>query len=256
MRGLRIHFLGLAILVLAGWLARPLEVPAWETIRARQVSMQLEGIEASLGQGFAIGVLGGFRTIVADFLWLRLNAHWEERESAKVAALIQMVTTLDPTPEFFWIHSARILAYDMPNWRIRDEGGYDVVPESRWEVIDAEQAQMAFDLLEQALLYHPDNPKIPLEIGQIYLNRLDSPGDAAPWFLRASKLPGAPFYAARIYAELLRKTGRSAKAYAYLKQLYLKLPDDNPFAQKPIILERIGELEVELGLPPGGSFRP
>ena len=256
MRGLFSHLFVLVVLFLAGWVARPLEAPAWEEIRSRQVSLQLEGMEASLSQGFVVGVLGGFRTIVADFLWLRLNTHWEKRESAKVAALIQMVITLDPKPEFFWIHSARMLAYDMPNWRIRDEGGYAAVPESRWEAIDAEQAQMAFDLLEQAFLYHPKNPRIPLEIGQIYLNRLDSPADAAPWFLKASKLPGAPFYAARIYAELLRKTDRLAEAYAFLKVLYDELPDDNPFAQKPIILERISELEAELGLPPGTSFLP
>lgn len=250
MRALFTHLLGIAVLLCAGWLARPLEAPAWESVRSGEASMQLEGIEASLGQGLVIGVLGGLRTIVADFLWLRLNTYWEQRDSEKVAALIGMVTTLDPAPEFFWIHSARILAYDMPNWRIRHEGGYKVVPEARWDAIDAEQAEIAFDLLERARHYHPDNPRIPLEIGQIHLNRLDSPEDAAPWFLEASRLPGAPFYAARIHAELLRRSGHAVEALAFLKELYLELPDDNPYAQKPIVLERIRELEAELGLPP------
>ena len=249
MRGFFIHFFSAAVLFLAGWLLAPLETPAWQTVRSGEAAMQIEGVEASLGQGVVLGVLGGFRTIIADFLWLRLNTHWEQRDTAKVAALMHMVTTLDPRPEFFWIHSARILAYDMPNWRIREEGGYEAVPTSRWDAIDAEQAQLAFVLLEQAEHYQPNNPKIPLEIGQIYLNRLDSPEDAAPWFLKASRLPGAPFYAARIYAELLRRTKQPAKAYAFLKELYRDLPDDNPYAQKPIVLERIRELEAELKVP-------
>ena len=112
---------------------------------------------------------------------------------------------------------------------------------------------MAFDLLEQAFLYHPKNPRIPLEIGQII---------STVWILRrcgslvSQGKAAVPFYAARIYAELLRKTDRLAEAYAFLKVLYDELPDDNPFAQKPIILERISELEAELGLPPGTPFLP
>lgn len=246
MRSFLIHLAVISVLLCTSWLARPLETPAWEVVRSGEAAMQLQGVEASLGQGLAIGVLGGLRTIIADFLWLRLNTYWEQRDTEKVAALISMVTTLDPSPEFFWIHSARILAYDMPNWRIRHEGGYATVPKSRWNAIDAEQAQLAFDLLERAQHYHPENPKIPLEIGQIHLNRLDSPEGAAPWFLAASRLPGAPFYAARIHAELLRRSGRSAEALDFLRKLYQELPDDNPFAQKPIVLERIRELEAEL----------
>ncbi|MGC6506455.1 MAG: tetratricopeptide repeat protein [Coraliomargaritaceae bacterium] len=255
MRVLLIHFAGVLALILVSLLARPLEGPAWEAITSEDAAMKLESVEASLGQGFVVGVLGGFRTIIADLLWLRLNTFWEERDTAKVAALVGMVTTLDPKPDFFWIQSARILAYDMPNWRIRDEGGYEAVPETRWDAIDSEQAERAFILLERARHYHPENPKIPLEIGQIYLNRLDSPVEAAPWFLAASKLPDAPFYAARIYGELLRQTGRLQDAYLFLRKLYEDLPDDNPFAQKPVVLERIRELESELGLPSDRRFR-
>ncbi|NQY32991.1 MAG: tetratricopeptide repeat protein [Coraliomargarita sp.] len=243
-------FLGL------GLLTRPLEVPAWQTVKSRQIELNLEGVEGALGQGLVIGVLGGFRTIVADFMWLQLNHHWEKRERVKVDALIRLVTMLDPRPDFFWINGARMTAYDVPNWRIREAGGYNVVPEVRQREIDREQAEQAFALLRRALEFHPDNPKVHLEFAQIYLNRLKDFENAAQWFLSASHQENAPFYAARIHAELLRRMDKDQQAYTFLKGLFLSLPDDNPYAQKDIVLERIRELEGELGIPEMLRFLP
>lgn len=243
-------FLGLGLLM------RPLEVPAWQTVKSRQIELNLEGVEGALGQGLVIGVLGGFRTIVADFMWLQLNHHWEKRERVKVDALIRLVTMLDPRPDFFWINGARMTAYDVPNWRIREAGGYNVVPEVRQREIDREQAEQAFALLRRALEFHPDNPKVHLEFAQIYLNRLKDFENAAQWFLSASHQENAPFYAARIHAELLRRMDKDQQAYTFLKGLFLSLPDDNPYAQKDIVLERIRELEGELGIPEMLRFLP
>ncbi len=245
----------LVVLVVIGTLTRPLEAPAWVEVREAQVEMNLGEVEGALGQGLVVGMLGGFRTIMADFLWIRLNADWEQRDLEKVTALSQLVTTLDPRPDFFWINAARITAYDMPNWRIRAEGGYDAVPESRQAELDREQAEQAFELLGRGLSFHPDNPKLHLEMGQIYLNRLEDYENAAKWFLSASKLPGAPYYAARIHGELLRRQGKNQEAYDYLKQLFLSLPDD-PYAQHGTIYERIQELEEELNIPVFQRFMP
>ena len=245
----------LALLCL-GALTRPLEAPAWQAVQSRQVELNLEGVDAALGQGLVVGVLGGFRTIVADFLWLQLNHHWEQRERVKVDALARLVTTLDPRPEFFWINAARITAYDVPNWRIREEGGYQAVPEARQRALDREQAEQAFVLLARALEFHPHNPKIYLEYAQIYLNRLQDDAQAAAWFLRASQQPDAPYFAARIHAELLRKMDQPRAAYVFLKGLYLRLPNDDPYAQKDIVLERIRELEAELAIPALLRFLP
>jgi len=243
------------VLLLVGLLLRPIESPAWKLVKAGQPEMNLEDIEGALGQGLVVGVLGGFRTIMADFLWIRVYTIWERRERASMNAMIRLVTILDPRPDFFWINSARMIAYDVPNWRISQEGGYREVPQSRQAVIDLEQAQQAFTLLERAREFHPKNPKIALEVAQIYLNRLKDVEHAAEWFLKASEMPGAPYYAARIYAELLRRLDRNAEAYDFLKQLFTSLPD-TPMAQKGVILERIRELEATLQVPDLLRFMP
>ncbi|MGZ0654353.1 tetratricopeptide repeat protein [Coraliomargarita sp. W4R53] len=245
----------LLILVLLGLLTRPIEAPAWKVVKAGQPEMNLEAIEGALGQGLVVGVLGGFRAILADFLWIRTNTIWERRDRVKLDAMVRLVTTLDPRPEFFWMNGSRMIAYDVPNWRIREEGGYDAVPEVRQQAIDFEQATQAFGLLDEALEFHPDRAKLYLEKGQIYLNRLKDDANAAKWFLKASEQADAPYYAARIYAELLRKQGKNTEAYAFLKDLHRALPNE-PYAQKGIILERIGELENTLKIPVWERFQP
>jgi len=241
--------MSLIALLIVGLLTRPIEAPAWQRLQSGQPELNLAGLDESLGQGIVIGMLGGFRAVMANFLWIRINGVWGRRDLANLEPMLRLVTTLDPRPHFFWINSARMIAYDVPNWRIREEGGYHVVPEWRKKEIDQEQAQQAFEYINRALEFHPDDPRYYLEIGQIYINRLDDPAQAAPWFFKAADQPGAPHFAARIYAELLRRQGKNAEAYAYLKELHARLPDDDPFARKAIILERIRELERTLRIP-------
>ena len=245
----------LIILVLLGLLMRPIEVPAWKAVKAGQSEMNLEALEGALGQGLVIGVLGGFRAILADFLWIRTNTIWERKDRAKLDSMVRLVTTLDPRPDFFWINGSRMIAYDVPNWRIREEGGYSDVPEERQQAIDLEQSSQAFDLIDQALDFHPGNAKLYLEKAQIYLNRLKDDANAAEWFLRASQQDDAPYFAGRIHAELLRKQGLDAEAYDFLKNLHTELPN-TPFAQKGIILERILDLEKTLKIPFRERFMP
>jgi tetratricopeptide (TPR) repeat protein len=123
------------------------------------------------------------------------------------------------------------------------------VPEHVQRRFDEEQSRVAVEYLESALEFHPEHPLLVLEIGNVFLNRLKDDETASRYYLRASKHPDAPYYAARIYAELLRRLDRKPEAYAFLKELYSTLPKDDVMAQTPIILERIRELEEELSIP-------
>ena len=245
-----------AVLLVVAFATRPLEGPAWEKVRARKPELNLREMENALGQGLVVGVLGGFRTILADFLWIRLHGIWESREREKLLPLIRLVTTMDPRPEYFWVNGARMVAYDVPNWRIREEGGYEAVSERRQATIDREQARRAFALLDEALELHPRSVRLHLEKAQIYLNRLDAVERAAEWFLKATRLPGAPRYASRIYAELLKRQGNYREAYDFLKDHHAELPENDPAAMKTVVLRRIRELEDTLGIPPGERYVP
>jgi hypothetical protein len=236
-------------LMAAGLALRPLEQPAWEKISARQPQLRLESIKDALGQGVTVGLLGGFRAIVADLFWIRTNAIWETNDLPGTQTSIKLVTAIDPRPLYFWLNGSRMIAYDMPNWRIDKSGGYDAVPEAVRRVFDEEQSAVGVKYLETGLDFHPAEPLLVLEIGNIYLNRLKDVETASRYYLEASKLPDAPHYAARIYAELLRRLDRLPEAYAFLKQLYPTLSKTDPMAMASVVLDRIRELEGELNIP-------
>jgi hypothetical protein len=241
--------LGLGVLVLAGTalVLKPIERSSWDAVRAGQVELRLESLDGSLGQGVVLGVLGGLRSLVADFAWLELNRKWEARDRVGLGTMVQLVTSIDPRPEFFWINSARMVGYDVPHWRIAAAGGHAALPKEEKVRIIAEQAEQALSLLEKGLRFHPQSAKLKLEVGQVYLNRLRNFEAAAEWFLAASKEAGAPYFVSRLYADLLLQMDRPREAYLFLKEHYLNLPDD-PMAQADIVLERILELESILGV--------
>jgi hypothetical protein len=60
-------------------------------------------------------------------------------------------------------------------------------------------------------------------------------------------LPDAPYYAARIYAELLVGLGREAEALAWLERQLVTLPANDPAARREVVVERIQWLKVRVG---------
>lgn len=257
----------MAVLAVTGFVVRPYEEPAWEFARAKQPALDLDSLQGAMGQGVTVGLLGGFRAIIADFIWIKTNAVWEDRDLPATQNLIKLVTTVDPRPLYFWRNGSRMIAYDMPHWRIAAAGGYRKLSETEQMRIDREQAEVALKYLDDAFGHHPNSALLHVEVANIYLNRLKDTASAAEAYRRASEQPDAPFYAARIYAELLRRMNRPAEAYAWLKQLYPTLPKEpDPAkgitaftvesASAEVVLERIRELEEELKVPHYQSFVP
>jgi hypothetical protein len=95
-----------------------------------------------------------------------------------------------------------------------------------------------------------------IEQAHIELNKLGDVGAAAASYRRAWEEKGGPYYAARIYAELLKRQGRNAEAYAWLCALHPQLPRDDEAADAPLVLTRIRELERTLRVSPEQAFRP
>ncbi len=266
-RPLWTSLLVVAALAVTGAAIRPFEEPAWQAVRAQQPALKLDSLQSALGQGLTVGLLGGFRAIVADFFWIKTNSVWEDNDLPATQTFIKLVTAIDPRPLYFWQNGSRMIAYDMPNWRITAEGGYDAVSQTRQRQIDEEQSAVALTYLKEAFGHHPNSPLLYIEIANVYLNRLKDTASAAEAYRQASLQLGAPYYAARIYPELLRKLGRTAEAYTWLKQLYPTLPKavdpakgitefQVQSAMATVVLERIRELEGELNVPQDKVFKP
>ena len=247
-------FVTLGGLALTGAALRWMEAPLWAALRAEQPALRLGSAGAAAGQGVTLGLLGGFRAIVADFTWLRLHVIWEQRDLAATDTLLRLVTTIDPRPLYFWVNGARIIAFDMTAWRIAEAGGHDVVPAVQRDRLGAEQARLAIRLLEEAMTFHPGNAALWIERANIELNRLRDGEAAAESYRKAWEQPGAPTYAARLHAELLRRLGRKAEALVWLTRLHPQLPPEEEGTE--LVLSRIRDLERELAVPVMQTYRP
>lgn len=234
---------------------RPLETPAWAEVRSHGAGVDATGIQGAVGQGVVAGLLGGFRALAADSLWLKANANWEEMDLPATQTTIRAVTAIDPRPLYFWVNGARMIAYDMPVWRIERAGGIAVVPATVQSRIAEEQARVALGMLADAQRAHPASPTLVIEVANIHLRRLGDTATATRLYREAAELPDAPFYAARIHAELLRQLGRRQEALEWLVRVHPTLPRDVPEAMPGIVLARIRELEEELGVPAGSRYR-
>lgn len=252
----------LAFAVVAGGLAltggglRWIEAPLWTAIRSEQPGFRLASTGVAAGQGATLGVLGGFRAITADFIWLRAHMVWETRDLPTTAMLLRLATAIDPRPLYFWLNGARITAYDMTAWRIGAAGGYDAVPVAEQERIGGEQARLALRSLDEAMTFHPASADLWIERANIELNRLHDTAAAAASYRRAWEQPNAPYYAARLHAELLRRLGRRTEALAWLVKLHPQLPPGDDSACADLVLARIRDLERALAVPEDQAYRP
>lgn len=246
----------LLALLLTGAVTERATRAVWRDVRATQPALNLTDAESALGQGLTIGLLGGFRAIIADFLWLRMNLAWEETDLPATQTLISLTQTMDPRPLYFWINGARIVAYDMPVWRIQAAGRDRVVPAAVQRRYFEEQAEIGLGMLEDALGFHPNDPLLLIEMAKIRHWKLQDLAGAAALYRRAVETGRAPYYAARIYAELLKQMGRADEAYAWLIALHPTLPADDPNALSELVLDRIRELETRLGIPDEEAYQP
>jgi len=245
-----------AALALAGSGLDRVVAPVWAALQAREPALRLDSPWRAAGQGVTLALLGGFRALVADAAWIQMYAQWEKRDLPGTETLLRSVSAIDPRPVYFWLNGARILAYDFPAWRIAEAGGYDAVPPGVQRRINQEQAQAALRQIAAAMAFHAQSPELWVERANLELNRLGELEAAAASYRRASELPGAPHYVARLYGEVLRRAGRKAEALAWLTQLHPTLPAGDPGAAADLVLSRIRELERELAVPSASAYRP
>ncbi len=195
------------------------------------------------GRGVILATLGGWRTLVADLIWLKGNLAWEQQELATTRAWLDLVVAVDERPDYFWLNSARIIAYDMPVWRQRAQPG---APRAVHDQIRDEQAQQALAFLDRALEQRGPNAALLAERAGIHWRVCHDPERAAADFRRAAEVSGAPYYAGRIHAELLVILGRKREACEWLRHWLPLLPAADPEARRGVVAARLADLEREL----------
>ncbi len=109
---------------------------------------------------FTSVVLGGFKGILADVLWLRASLLQDEGRYLELVQLSDWITTLEPGISEVWSFHAWNMAYNVSVMMPK--------PEDRWRWVLNGIAL----LRDQGLLYNAGDPKLYFELGWFFQHKL------------------------------------------------------------------------------------
>jgi tetratricopeptide (TPR) repeat protein len=228
--------------------------PAWEQglmvegqeLRTGSVTLSPR-LRDQISQGAVVGLLAGFRALVADFYWLDVHKAWERTEWSRVKAGVDLVTTLQPRAVGYWDMGAWHLAYNAAANKL-DNPEEPSLPRRQRDALA--WIREGVDLLKRGTAINPEKSTLWERLGTIYRDKLHDPAKAAECFRRASVCAHAPIYLERFYGYSLEDAGRKQEAYDYWKSLWNRpLTHASPQYAADKIRSRILRLEDELQVP-------
>lgn len=119
-------------------------------------------------------ILGGFRGVAADLLWLRAGRLQEERRFVELVQLSEWITALEPESPEVWSFHAWNLAYNVTVLLGR--------PDDRWRWVENAVAL----LRDSGVAMNPDSPEIKRELAWLFLHKIGTDSDSAAGFYRTS----------------------------------------------------------------------
>ena len=233
------------ILMVLGALKLPIERDLAAVHRQehfRGVAFNLD-LREKLGQLGFIAALSGFRSIVADALFIQAHVAWERTEWGRVLLLFRQVTTLQPRAILFWDMAAWHMAWNASVAALNDK----TQPRLALRVkAQREYFALGKDFLERGIKNNPDRPQLYEALARLYKEKYKNHERASEFFAKAAALPAAPSYETRFSAyELSYCEGRERQAYDRLRRLY----DKGEKERLPTLITRLKFLENKLGIP-------
>lgn len=241
----RVLFVSLGVLLFGA-----LRVPAEHAIFSARAQRHLTSVPADislreqLGQRGLIAVLSGFRSLVADILFIQAYSAWERTEWSRVLLLFRQATTLQPHNIMFWDMAAWHMAWNASTAALnnRSQPREAMRRKEAREFID-----LGRDFLERGIRNNPDNPKLYEALARLYREKYHDHLHASEFYAKAAALPGAPAYAERFAAyELSYSEGHEREAYDWLLRLYGRGEKE----RLPTLIKRLKYLEERLNIPP------
>ena len=221
---------------------------AHRKLHFRAVNFGLD-LREQIGQfGFA-AALSGFRSLVADVLFIQAHVAWERTEWGRVLLLFRQVTTLQPRALLFWDMAAWHMAWNASVAAMNDPAQPRLALRVKAQ---REYFALGKDFLERGIKNNPERPQLYEALGRLYRDKYDDHEHAAEYFGRAAALPGAPVYDKRFAAyELSRCEGREQEAYDRLLGLYRAGEKE----RLPTLISRLKFLEQKLNIPDNERIR-
>jgi hypothetical protein len=201
-------------------------------------------LREQIGQLGFLAALSGFRTLVADLLWVQAHGSWERVEYGRMNLLLGTVTTLAPRNVNFWDMSSWHMAYNASVAAMEDRKQPKLALRLKAQ---REYFLLGKDYAERGIENNPDAYVLHQSLANIYKNKFGDHCAAAAEFAKAAALPHAPSYEKRFAAyEMSYCPGHEREAWQMLRKLY----DMGPRERLPTLESRLKAMEEKLDLPP------
>jgi hypothetical protein len=188
-------------------------------------------------------VLGGFRSVIADLLFIDTQAAWERTDWTNLLLRLRQATELQPHAIMFWDVAGWHMAW---NASIAAENDESKRPDERRR-LSREYIELGRDFLVRGIANNPRKPQLYEALARLERDRLHDHAAAAENFYKASQLPGRASYDERFSAyELSWCEGREYEAYERLRALYLRGEKE----RLPTLIARLKTMEEKLNIPP------
>lgn len=200
------------------------------------------GLREQIGQMGFIAALSGFRSLVADMLFIQAHVAWERTEWSRVLLLFRQATTLQPRNVLFWDMAAWHMAWNAGTAALNDPGQ----PRQALRIkAHREYLELGKDFLERGIQNNPDRPQLYEALARLYRDKYRDHLRAAEYFAEAAERPGAPAYVKRFAAyQLSEVEGREREAYEKLLELYRAGENE----RLPTLIRRLKFLEEKLNI--------
>lgn len=213
-----------------------------EALKASERVVSGDSVRASLGGGMLFGVLGGYRSLVSDLIWIKSYIEWEKKDVSACMASIELAASVDPYMTVFWTQGAAIIAFDTPHWLLRN------LPKNRQNdealrLLKIRQGRTALKFLDKAIPMFPQNDELLIQKGQIAIGIGDFPL-AQECFGAVAQRANSSIYSRRIYASLLEKNGKLREAIPVLESVLKDMNSDSP-ARKAVDTQ-ISEIKAKI----------
>jgi hypothetical protein len=228
------------ILILAAFLPLKLKMEAaCDRIAPGTLSL---GLREQVGQSAFIAVLGGFRSVIADLLFIDAYSAWERTDWTYLLLRLRQATELQPRAILFWEMAGWHMAWNAGTAALEDDSKS---PAARRR-LQHDYLELGKDFLVRGIAHNPEKPQLYEALARLYRDKLHDHARAAENFEKAARLPDHASYDERFSAyELSYCEGREREAYARLRALYQRGEKE----RLPRLLNQLRAMEERLKVP-------
>ncbi|MFA7328886.1 MAG: hypothetical protein WC081_05225 [Candidatus Ratteibacteria bacterium] len=151
-------------------------------------------------------ILGGFKGLAADLLWLQVEELFHSGQSYKMLPILRSVTFLQPKFVTPWAVGGWHLSYNI-SVMVKDH------PEQEKAWIQA-----GVDFLKEGISYNPERYDLYFELGWTFFNKVKNYAEAVKYLELACKFP-RPDYIDDALAHAYEKNGQIDRAMETWKEI-------------------------------------